>query len=245
MLRYVLSAATGMALFVGHAAFATTINSQAFSSGAYAAAVGPGAQVFEGFEGFGLPEGEVGTNFNTAVGTFNTIGGTGSGGTVTGLSGNTGTELALRDGNTFGRTNTTPGGRWYLDSNDTKGMLWDVNIGTMFERIVFVLTDGSDVGGWLSVIADGVRYEQRTAGQLGNGNRQIVTIDFGSAVSSAQIALGVFSGSGSTSYRLNDGFSIDDISVAPVPVPATLPLLLAGLGGIAFLRRRQRSTASA
>jgi hypothetical protein len=29
--------------------------------------------------------------------------------------------------------------------------------------------------------------------------------------------------------------------MTPVPVPASLPLLLAGLGGFAFLRRRARA----
>ncbi|MEM6372914.1 MAG: VPLPA-CTERM sorting domain-containing protein, partial [Pseudomonadota bacterium] len=51
----------------------------------------------------------------------------------------------------------------------------------------------------------------------------------------------------STGFSGND-FAVDDItftgpaptSMTPVPLPAGLPLLLAGLGGLALLRRRQR-----
>ena len=42
-----------------------------------------------------------------------------------------------------------------------------------------------------------------------------------------------------TAYLQIDGVSLSE--VAPVPVPAGLPLLLSGLGGLAFLRRHARS----
>ncbi|MCU4653570.1 VPLPA-CTERM sorting domain-containing protein [Roseibacterium sp. SDUM158016] len=242
-----IRAAISVAAFVGltSAASATTISLH--SAGSYGALVGSGPQIVEDFEGFGaLGEGEVGSNFSTDVGTFNTLGGTGSGGTVTGLSGNTGTELALRDGNTFRRVNTTPGGRWYLDSNDTWGMSWEVSTGSMFSRIVFTLADGSDAGGWLAIISEGIRVEQRTNGRLGDGNIATVVVDFGRAVSSALITIGNYSGSGSQGFVRNDGFSVDDISVniAPVPLPAGLPLLLAGLGGLVALGRRRKANAA-
>lgn len=35
------------------------------------------------------------------------------------------------------------------------------------------------------------------------------------------------------------GAAIDDVTIAPIPVPAAFPLLLAGLGGLALLRRRR------
>lgn len=41
---------------------------------------------------------------------------------------------------------------------------------------------------------------------------------------------------GTTSF---DGFDVDSISVAPVPLPAAGVLLLAGLGGLAAVRRRK------
>lgn len=41
----------------------------------------------------------------------------------------------------------------------------------------------------------------------------------------------------------NAGWDIDAVSVAPIPVPAALPLLLAGLGGMAFVGRRRNKAA--
>ena len=241
----ILAIAAPAALFaLTTMASATTITLH--SPGSYAALVGAGPQIVEDFEGFGgLGEGEVGTNFDTSVGIFNTLGGLGSGGTVNNLSGNTGTVLALRDGNTYGRLNTTAGGRWYLDSNDTFGMGWFVETGSLFSRIVFNLTDGSDVGGYLSIISDGTRTEQRTGGKLANGDVTTVVVDFGRAVSSAFISIGNYAGVGSNRNVLNDGFAVDDISVniAPVPVPASLPLLLAGMGGLYLVRRRRTARA--
>jgi choice-of-anchor C domain-containing protein len=36
------------------------------------------------------------------------------------------------------------------------------------------------------------------------------------------------------------GPALDNVEIAPIPVPASAPLLLAGLGGLALLRRRRR-----
>lgn len=43
---------------------------------------------------------------------------------------------------------------------------------------------------------------------------------------------------GTTSY---DGYDVDSVSIAPVPLPAAGAMLLAGLGGFAALRRRRNS----
>lgn len=40
-----------------------------------------------------------------------------------------------------------------------------------------------------------------------------------------------------------DGFDVDSVSVAPVPLPAAGAMLLAGLGGFAALRRRKNGAA--
>ena len=85
---------------------AATISVSSFSAGAYAAAVGSGSYITENFESF--DEGNVADGFATAVGTFSTQGGTGSGGTVTGADFvNNGSMLAVRDGNVYGRRSTT------------------------------------------------------------------------------------------------------------------------------------------
>ena len=41
--------------------------------------------------------------------------------------------------------------------------------------------------------------------------------------------------------RTTDGFDVDSVSIAPVPVPAAGVLMLAGLGGLAALRRRKKA----
>ncbi|MEO1961046.1 MAG: VPLPA-CTERM sorting domain-containing protein, partial [Paracoccus sp. (in: a-proteobacteria)] len=49
--------------------------------------------------------------------------------------------------------------------------------------------------------------------------------------------LNEFGRSGTTSF---DGFDVDSVSVAPVPLPAAGLMLLAGLGGFGVMRRRQK-----
>ena len=220
---------------------AATITVQDFDAADYAAAVGAGSYLVENFETPGnvAGEGEVGPDLVVDAGRFYSLGGTGSGGTVRNLAGNTGTELALRDGNTYGRRDTV-GGRWYLDSNDTYGIGWQVGSTSMFDTVMFVLSDGSDTGAFLRISADGTDYEQRTNGRLRNGNAQLVTITFDQRVNSALIELANYNADG-TALRRNDGFSIDGVQVgiAPVPLPSAGLLLAAGLGGLAMVRGRR------
>lgn len=229
------------------AAGAATITVSTFDAGAYNGGFGTTGNIGEDFEALGgaRGEGEVGPTLSTSVGTFSSLGGTGTGGSVIG----TGTQLALRDGKLYGRQNTVPlGGSWFLDSNDTWGISWSLNTGTFFDLVSFVINDASDVGAFLRIIAGGETKELRTGGKLPNGNARTVEIDFGQAVSSAVITLGNFSTSGGTQFRLNDGFSIDGIAVAtvgdgnapsPVPLPASALLLGAAMGGLGWAGRRK------
>lgn len=226
---------------------AATITVSTFDAGSYNGGFGAPGNVGEDFEQLGgsRGEGEVGPALSTSVGTFKSLGGTGSGGSVIG----SGTELALRDGKVFGRKNTVPqGGSWFLDSNDTWGMNWAVSTGGLFSRLSFVLNDGSDQGAFLRIVAGGISKELRTGGKLPNGNARTVEIDFGQAVSSAEIVLGNFFTSGGDRYKLNDGFSIDGIAVTsvndnnqpdPVPLPASVLLLGAAVGGLGWAGRRK------
>ncbi len=217
-------------------ASATTITVDAFDPGTYSNGFGISATsgiVGENFERAGatLGEGEVGRDFSTSVGTFNTAGGVGSGGTVTQLSGNTGHFLALRDGNVFGRTDQAGGG-YFLDSNDTLGMTWSVQTGMRFSAVSFILTDHAEFSD-LTITADGV---SRTISGLGGSQSQLVTIEFGDARRAALITM---------DQARNDGFSIDgaQVGLAPVPLPASGLLLSAGIGGLAAARRRIRAKA--
>lgn len=221
-------------------AMAATVTVTSFSAGAYSAAVGAfGSAVVEDFESFS--EGNVADGFSTAVGSFSTLGGTGSGDTVRRADfTNDGAQLAIRDGNVYGRRSTTStlsgdaSDDMFLDSNDTYGIRWDVSLGgDMFDRLVLTLTDVADAGAMMRIEAVDAFYD---LANLGDGNRRLVTIDFGEAISSATIFFGNWRNG---LPRLNDGFSIDDISVNEVPLPASALLLLAGIGGMAALRRRK------
>ena len=231
------------AVSLSGAAAAATITVTDFDESEYLARVGAGSFFGEDFESEGNAqgEGEVGSDLIVDTGRLYSLGGTGTGGTVRRLAGNTGTQLALRDGNTFGRRDTV-GGRWYLDSNDTYGIGWDVSSTRLFDTVMFVLTDGSDTSGFLRILADGMTYEQRSGPRLRNGNSQLVTITFETLVDSAVIELANFNRNGSAMQR-NDGFSIDglQVGIAPVPVPPAGVLFAAGLGGLVLLRRRARN----
>ncbi|MEM6408529.1 MAG: VPLPA-CTERM sorting domain-containing protein [Pseudomonadota bacterium] len=231
------------------AASATTIDITSYSASAFGDATAGLMDVSTtGFEREGLLLGESevtpGGTLDTSVGSFETVGGTGSGGTVGQIAGNTGTNVAIRDGNVYGRTNTTAGGSYFLDSNDTFGIRWNAsNDGALFNTLVFTLMDASEYS-FLRVIADGVTQEQRLGGRLGNGNTSIVEISLATAVTSLTVELANFTTFGGSTNQLNDGFSIDDatIGLAPVPVPASLPLLALGAGTFAYLRRQKRKS---
>jgi len=221
---------------------ASTISITSFSTTGYNAELAAsGAVITEDFEGFN--EGMVLDGFSTAVGTFATLGGTGTGGTVT-QSGfaNDGTQLAIRDGNVFGRTSTTAilnndaSQDKFLDSNDTFGISWAADIGGQaFNRLLLTLTDAADTGATMKVTAGGVTSSFSTAG---NGNQQVVVVDFATAVTSAVF---YFENIGNGGNLTNDGFSIDDIAIAPVPVPAGLLLMGTALAGFGAMRRSKKA----
>ncbi len=238
------SLAVAAILLSSGAAQAASISVSSFSAADYMTQFGLlGPVVVENFEGFA--EGNV-NGLPTAVGTFTTLGGKGSGGTVTDADpgfpgGNDGTQLAIRDGNVYGRSSTTSilSGKAsddkFLDSNDTWGIKWLVDIGSMFDRLIFTLTDATDQKATITISAPGadpVFFKGK-----GDGNRQLIVVDFGGAVSSAHITLANTDKDGKP--KLNDGFSIDDIAVSAVPLPAPALMLIAGLGALAAFRRKR------
>lgn len=180
-------------------------------------------------------------SFDThTVGNFSMIGSQGSGGTVTNGGPlnpvtNHGVGAYLRDQNTYGRTNTTAGGSFHLDSNDVQNMAWNVALAgdRMFDRLVFNIFDAADVGSTFSILVDGITYFT-SAGQRMNGEVSLVTIVFAHKVRATSILF--------QNTIHNDGFGIDDIAIGitppiPVPLPAGGMLLIMSLGCLAALKR--------
>lgn len=171
---------------------------------------------------------------NTAVGSFASLGGIGSGGSHI----NGGSGLEVRGDNTmrWGRFSTSDvlGGKW-LDSNDTYGMKWDIGGLGKFNSLSFFLIDAADVGAKFSIKVGETLFSQvlGAGGRALNGNIQLVTILLPQAVSHLTVEL--------FNNRLNDGFGIDGASiakVAPVPLPPAAALLGTGLLALGLLRRR-------
>jgi hypothetical protein len=178
--------------------------------------------------------GEIDTTVGTSVGTFTTAGGTGNGSTCASLSlsGNTCDNIGIQKAPTInGQGNTIPfSGEWALNTADTLGLIWEVNTGSLFNSLFFVLRDPADQGTrTLTIEAAGATYSK---GFTTNESLLLVEVLFGANVSNATVTI--------TTSR-NDAFTFDGAGVNVVPLPAAGWMLLAGIGCLAALRRRQKA----
>ena len=194
---------------------------------------------------------EVPVSLSTAVGSFTTLGGKGSGSTavdvsnVKGDDSKRGLNLSIRqDGDdpaNGGRQNTSftsSADDTYLDSNDTLGFEWVAGTAgsDAFDRLLFTLTDPSDVGKTLTISADGHSETHTILPRQPNGEIFNVLIGFSTGVSSATISL--------AKTGTNDGFSIDNVTVGAVPLPAAAWLLLGVSGALVGAKRRSARNAA-
>jgi len=200
--------------------------------------------VVEDFEEIAL--GQISGSLNTGtIGSFTTAGGIGSGNSQI----DDGTNLAVRDeniGNTGGRINTSDGvgDTQYLDSNDTRGMIWtasDQAGGQEFDRLLFTLTDPADTGQTLTISStdengDEVTFVETIAPPQANGGIFNILISFSDTVAAATVTL--------EKSDVNDGFSIDNAAIGAVPLPAAAWLLLGVSGALVLGKRRSARRAA-
>ncbi|MEE4203283.1 MAG: VPLPA-CTERM sorting domain-containing protein [Halieaceae bacterium] len=233
--KHVAAAAVSVLLTAGVAA-AGSIKVTEFDINDFNLAVSNNPFVVEDFEDITDTPGILNGPLNTDVGTFTSIGGAGSGSTCTQSGGSPDCEfLSLFDTNPNGQGNLVPDdGIWSLNSNDTFGVVWDVvaPFGD-FNRVVFGMMDAADQGATVTVtstdIADTAVFQSQTS-----GNAKLIVIDFAAKVGSATITI-------DNGGKLNDAFSVDGASVGVVPLPAAGWMLLAGIGGLAAMRRRRKA----
>ena len=207
----------------------------------YQASAHPG-WLFEDFNGFsGLTLGAndqaswiaTAPSFSTSVGTF----------TVTEAAQNDTAEVnpdnlmieSIQTGE-FGRDTNKAADDFWLDSNDVEKMTWDLSpVDAKFDSLGFYMVDANDNGASLILRFDD-GSTQSVALSTGLSNGEVAYVRFISDVS-INLATIVFDNNGDTSSNTNDGFSIDNITVATVPQPTTIALL--GLGILAFAARKR------
>lgn len=210
---------------------------------ASAFAAGQTTLASENFEGFAaVPATTSGNTINTAVGTINGLGGSGSGGSVVAPA----NEIKVRSGFLFGRQSIADEGGNFLDTNDTLGFSLTVDalalgLGSGFTALSLFLTDVADQGADMTIsYGDGQNGLTSVTTILGAGGRNGV-IDFVGLTFSEAVSFVTIEFSNSI---VNDGFGIDDIALlssatTPVPVPPALGLLASALVGLGLLRRRR------
>jgi len=192
-------------------------------------------ETFESYQPWGVGGGTQNLT-STKVGSFTPFGNTGSGNSRVG----SGSALQVRNDNAmhWGRYNTDgsgglASGNW-LDSNDNRGIRWQIDGLGSFNALAFFVIDAADVGGKFSIKVGDTLFKNLADGmRLKNGNIYFLSILLPEAVDHLNIRL---------SHNIhNDGFGIDGAlvgKISPVPLPPAAALMLPALALLAGIRRR-------
>ena len=121
----------------------------------------------------------------------------------------------------------------WLDSNDADEVTWDIFTGN-YNAFGFFLSDPNDQGASLILeFADGsVSDPFQLNSDLDDGNLAYVTLFSDIAFTSGSLVF-------NNGIGKNDGWGIDNVTLAKVPEPGTLALLGLGLVGLGAARRRK------
>ena len=154
-------------------------------------------------------------------------------------------QVVVRSGNPdpFGRFDVEGSDDNWLDSNDHMGIQWDIpgNSGLSdIVRLAFFLIDVDDVGNFgfnIDAVGGDVASQviESPMTNTNNANLQLVKMSFDRPIDLVSINM---------EAGRNDGFGVDGLQVASVPLPAAGVLLLGalgGLGGASALRRRRKT----
>ncbi|MCU0853761.1 MAG: VPLPA-CTERM sorting domain-containing protein [Rhodobacteraceae bacterium] len=238
MKKAIYGATAAIALFAAGAASAATVTQTTFASNQYAAAktfeanflssLGGLQVTTENFDSLAL---QTANSINTSVGTFTSTQAGQLGMTVRTLDAATTPFSGRRD-----MTSADNSGQW-LDSNDSEKVVWTIMFTQTIKALGFFMTDVNDIDASMTA-------------QFANGATEVFNLSFsgvGGTAPNGQISyITALFDSGVTSVTFhvdkpNDGWGIDDVSVAEVPLPAPALMLLGGLGALAAVRRKRKS----
>jgi hypothetical protein len=137
-------------------------------------------------------------------------------------------------GGAWGREELNDQGPGWIDSNDNRRVIWNVRNDEAFTSLRFRVADYADQpNSFFAVVSDSAKW--RVEGELENGQVSTIQFDFDIPVFSALIDMRT--GPTVNTLRRNDGFGIDraQLKVAPVPLPAGLPLMVAVGAAFVFI----------